>query len=183
MKNQHKPIQPPGGGPRPQRPPLPLPLPPLAPSSPEPPAPKLRGNISADPPIPILVPVSPGRPGVWAPTSGRPTARPAAPAPKLAPKLAPTPRLETRVASLAPPASADPPPARPKDELIVTLRLQPDPAALAANADTRILRRPNQDTPTEFIPRMTLDERRKRLLELLLEVEAKLEMMDDPVPY
>ncbi|MEK7465880.1 MAG: hypothetical protein AAB074_00575 [Planctomycetota bacterium] len=85
------------------------------------------------------------------------------------PKLAPTPRLEARL---------------PKAELQVTLRLDSPPAvAPASTPETRILRRPTQDTPTELITRMTMDERRRRLLEMMLEVEAKLEMLDDPVPF
>lgn len=57
------------------------------------------------------------------------------------------------------------------------------PPRPARPADRPRAVRPAQDVPTGSVPRMTLEERRKRLLELMLTVEAELEMLDDPVPF
>jgi hypothetical protein len=138
------------------------------PASPKPPLPAAGPDTR---PIPILVPVSPGRPGIFYPTLGRPVTPP----PALPAKLEPTPRVETRVWRRESPKPA------PKAELKVTLRHNPEPPS--PMAETQILGQPAHDTPTKFIPRMSTDERRKRLLELMLEVEARLEMLDEPVPF
>ncbi len=174
MKNEPQPPASPENRPRPRRvPPAPLPsaLPPLAPS----PAvftPRPCGDV-----IPILIPLSPGRPGVWVP------ARASKP-PAVATKPVADPNAETRILGQVPSE-------RPKSELNITLRLEPaTPVAPASMTDTRTVRRtglpstrPAADAPTKLIPKLTVDERRRRLLEAMLEVEAKLEMLDDPVPF
>lgn len=168
---------------------LPPALPPLAPSADAPSRPAASPRPSCGDAIPILIPLTPGRPGVWVPT---PYTRPSPPALK----PANDPNAETRVLGQLSPAPAAPP-ERPRAELTITLRAEPStPVAPASMTDTRILRhsglpstpapgtsRPTQDTPTRLIPKLSVDERRKRLLEAMLEVEAKLEMLDDPVPF
>lgn len=136
--------------------PLPPARPPLAPADEAPPSSKPG---SRDNPIPILIPVSPGRPGVWYPTRPRPEAA-----------------RESRVAQRSPPPPAAP--ARPRSELRITLHLERPPAPAPPPGAPM----PPRDEETKRIPKLSVEERRRRLLETFEDVAGRLEMLDDQVP-
>lgn len=122
-----------------QRPAVPDPkAPPPPPAAPE------KAKRPEPMPPPILIPVSPGRRGVYEPVYPRPSCAP--------------PQVRYPQAQKPPAAPRRPTAARPRSK-------------------------PSQDAPTERIPRMTLEERRKRLLEILLDVEANLQMLDEMIPF
>lgn len=142
----------PGSNPKP----LPPARPPLAPAEDAPPSP---GSGSRENPIPILIPVSPGRPGQWYPTRPGPAAsRP------------------SRVAQRPAPAPAAP--ARPKSELRITLHLEQPPAPVPPPGRPM----PPHDEETKLIPRLGVEERRRMLVDLFEDVAGRIEMLDDNVP-
>lgn len=143
----------PSGSPKP----LPPARPPLAPADEAPPS---TGSGSRENPIPILIPVSPGRPGQWYPT-----------------RPAPEASRPSRVAGRPPPAPAAP--ARPKSELRITLHLDRPPAPAPPSPGRP---KPPHDEETRRIPKLGVEERRRMLIDLFEEVAGRIEMLDDSVP-